>query len=111
MKKAALLLALFLALPALAAAQDWHNVSIIDTQCAAKVKSNPDAHTRSCALACSKSGYGIVDKDGNYLKLDQNGNQQALKLLESSSKRDHLRVDVKGEKVGDVIHVESLKLL
>ena len=111
MRRATVLMAMFLALPAFAAAESWSNVSMIDTQCSTKAKANPDAHTKSCALACAKSGFGIVDNDGNYLKFDAKGNQEAMKLLESTSKQDHLRVDVSGTKDGSVIHVQSLKLL
>ena len=110
MKKLSILLVLAMALPAFAAAEDWHNVSIIDTQCSAKVKADPDSHTRDCALTCAKSGFGIVDKDGNYLKFDKAGNEQALKLLQSSSAKDHLRVNVTGTKDGNVIHVQSVKM-
>jgi hypothetical protein len=111
MKRATVLMAVFLALPAFAAAEDWSNVSIIDTQCSTKAKADPDAHTKACALGCAKSGFGIVDKEGNYLKFDAKGNQEAMKLLESTNKQDHLRVDVSGTKEGGVIHVQSLKLL
>jgi hypothetical protein len=111
MKKAAVLMAVFLALPAFAAAENWSNVSIVDTQCSTKAKANPDAHTKSCALSCAKSGFGIVDKDGTYLKFDAKGNQEAMKALEGTNKQDHLRVDVSGTKEGGVIHVQSLKLL
>jgi hypothetical protein len=111
LKRISLLLALAVALPALASAEAWNNVSIIDTQCAAKARANPDAHTRSCALTCSKSGFGIVDNDGNYLKFDDQGNQEAMKLLQNTDKKDHLRVDVTGNKDGNLIHVESLRLL
>lgn len=111
MKRAVLLMAAFLALPAFAAAEDWSNVSMIDTQCATKAKANPDAHTKSCLMMCSKSGFGIVDKSGNYLKFDAKGNEEATKLVENSNKQDHIRVDVSGKKEGDVIHVQSLKML
>ena len=111
MKRAAAVIAVLMALPAFAAAEDWSNVAMIDTQCATKAKANPDAHTKACALACAKSGFGIVDNSGNYLKFDAKGNQEAMKLLESSNKQDHLRVDVSGKKEGEVIHVQSLKLL
>ncbi|HEX4284590.1 MAG TPA: hypothetical protein VHZ28_05825 [Terracidiphilus sp.] len=63
------------------------------------------------ATLFSKSGFGILDEKGNYLKFDNKGNQQALKLLESTGKQDHLRVDVSGTADGSVIHVRSLKLL
>ena len=111
MKRICAFLMLTLAFPAFAAAEDWKNVPIIDRQCSMKAKADADAHTRSCALACAKSGFGIVDKDGNYLKFDSKGNQEALKQLQDSSKKDHLRVDVSGTKKGDVIQLESVKLL
>lgn len=111
MKRAVVLMAACLALPAFAAAENWSNVSMIDTQCSTKAKANPDAHTKSCAMACAKSGFGIIDNNGNYLKFDAKGNQEALKLLESSNKTDHIRVDVSGKKDGDVIHVQSVKMM
>jgi len=111
MKRAVVVMAVLMALPAFAAAEDWSNVAMIDTQCSTKAKANPDAHTKACALACAKSGFGIVDNSGNYLKFDAKGNAEAMKLLESSIKQDHLRVDVSGKKDGDLIHVQSLKLL
>jgi hypothetical protein len=110
MKRISLLLILALALPALAAAEDWSNVSIIDTKCSDMAKADPDAHTRACALKCAKGGYGILDKDGNYLRFDEKGNQEAMKLLQNTDKKDHLRVNVSGEKKGDMIKVQSLKM-
>jgi hypothetical protein len=111
MKKAVVLMGVLLALPSFAAAEDWANVSMIDTQCSTKAKADPDAHTKACALACAKSGFGIIDKDGNYLKFDAKGNQEAMKLLEDTNKTDHIRVDVSGKKDGSVIHVASVKLM
>lgn len=111
MKKLTILLSLVLAFPAFAAAESWTNVSIVDTQCSKKVAANPDAHARSCALACAKSGFGIIDKNGQYLKFDTKGNDEATKLLQSSSEKDHLRVNVNGQKQGETIRVRSLKLM
>jgi hypothetical protein len=111
MKRVVLLAAVALMLPAFAAAEDWSGVSIVDVQCSAKAKQNADAHTRDCALMCAKSGFGIVDKSGNFLKFDAKGNQEAQKLLENSSKKDHLRVNVTGTKDGDTIHVQSLSMV
>jgi hypothetical protein len=110
MKKITLLMILVMALPLFASAEDWNNVSIIDTQCSTKAKADPNSHTRSCALTCAKSGFGILDKDGHYFKFDAQGNADALKLLQSSTKKDHLRVSVSGTKEGDIIHVQSLKM-
>jgi hypothetical protein len=70
-------------------------------------KSDPDSNTRDCALTCAKSGFGIVDKEG---RLNDKGNQEALKLPQSSSKKDPLRVDVTGSKEGSVMQVKSLKM-
>ena len=111
MKRVVVVMSARLALPMFAAAEAWSNVAMIATQCATKAKSNPDAHTKSCALACAKSGFGIVDKDGNYLTFDAKGNQEARSALESSSKQDHIRVNVSGKREGDVIHVERVKML
>ncbi len=110
MKKMILLTVFAMTLPLLCAAEDWSNVSLVDTKCAAKVKADPDAHTRSCAMQCAKSGFGILTKDGQYLKLDENGNKEAMKLLEASDKKDHIRVNVSGELKGDTIQVKSVKM-
>ena len=110
MKRISLLMVLAMALPMFATAETWSNVSIVDTQCSKKAKADPDAHTRDCALTCAKSGFGILDKDGNYLKFDAKGNSEATKLLQGSTKKDHLRVNVTGEKQGDVIQVQSLTM-
>ena len=87
LKRIAFILAIAGALPAFAATESWKNVSMIDTQCSQKAKADPDAHTKDCALMCAKSGFGIVDGSGNYLKFDDQGNQEAIKALQGSSKR------------------------
>lgn len=111
MKRVVAIVACALLFPVFAAAENWSNVPIIDSHCAAKAKANPDAHPRDCALMCAKSGYGIIDKSGNYLKFDAEGSEKAKELLEKSSAKDHLRVNVTGTRQGNVIHVESLSLL
>ncbi len=110
MKRLTFLMVLAIALPAFAAAETWSNVSMIDTQCSTKAKADPDSHTRECALTCAKSGFGILDKDGNYLKFDARGNAEAMKLLQNTTKKDHLRVNVTGEKQGNIIEVQLLKM-
>jgi hypothetical protein len=45
---------------------------------------------------------------GTHLKFDAKGNAEALKLLQNTDKKDHLRVNVTGEKQGDVIHIQSV---
>src|SRR5436305_14564057 len=74
-------LTLFIATPLFCAAETWTDAALVDANCAAKVKSNPDAHTKDCALKCSKSGYGILTADGTFLKFDSQGNEQATTAL------------------------------
>ena len=98
-------------LPAIAAAATYNDVPVIDVSCSKKAAANPDAHTRSCALACEKSGFGIVTSDHQFLKFDAAGNKEITKELESSKKTDHLRVNVSGEVKDGVLVVSSVKLL
>ena len=106
MKKFVIVAALLFSTAAFAS--DWKNVVLIDQACSAKAKANPDAHTRACAIQCSKSGYGILTQDGQFLKFDDKGNQEAAKLLGSSDKKDHLRVNVQGQETNGTIAVSSL---
>jgi len=110
MKKTVLvMLVLALALPLSAA--EWKNVSLMDASCAAKKErmADPDAHARSCALKCAKSGYGAV-VDGKFVKFDAKGSDLAKEALEKSDKKDHLRATVNGEMKDGVIQVSSLTL-
>jgi len=113
MKKVLLLAsAALLALPLVARAETWKDVSLLDTMCAAKEKvaKDPDSHPTACALQCSKSGFGIVDSSGKYLKFDKAGNEQVVTALKSTKKTDHLRVTVDGDLKGDTIAVKSVTL-
>ena len=109
MHRSLALTALFTA-PLLCAAETWNDVSIVDANCSTKVKDNPDAHTRNCAMQCAKSGFGILTADGTYLKFDSHSNQEALAALQNSQAKDHLRATVTGDREGDTIKVKSLKL-
>jgi hypothetical protein len=100
----------FFAAPLLCGAETWTDVSIVDANCAAKVKTNPDAHTLNCALQCSKSGFGILTADGTFLKFDSQGNKQALRALTQSQATDHLRATVTGDREGDTVKVKSIKM-
>jgi hypothetical protein len=112
MKKALLAASILALVPLAALAEEWKNVSLLDTMCASKEKvaRDPDSHPTSCALQCAKSGYGIIGSDGKYLKFDPAGNDQVLAELKSTKKKDHLRVTVDGERKGDTIAVKSVKL-
>lgn len=111
MKRAALVtLAGFLALPFAAAAETWKNVTVIDTLCVSKFKADPDKHTTQCALQCVKGGYGLIDRDGSYLKFDAAGNAKTVAALKATKKADHLRATVTGEKDGDTLEVSSIAI-
>jgi hypothetical protein len=75
------------------------------------VAAYPDSHTRACALKCQQSGFGIVTKDKQFLKLDAKGNAEVVSALKASDKKDHLRANVTGDVEGDTIKVSSVKLL
>lgn len=94
----------------LAMAEEWKGVPVVDTHCVGKVKADPDKHARSCALQCSKGGYGLLTSDGTYLKFDAAGDEKTLAALKASSKTDHLRADVTGERSGDTLKVTSIEL-
>jgi len=110
MKKLVPVVLLLLATAAFAGDSTWKGVPLVDTMCEAKVKDKPDSHTTSCAIACAKGGFGIIDADGTYLKFDEKGNKQALAALKATSKSDHIRATVVGERDGDVIKVKTLSL-
>ena len=97
-------------LPVFAYAETWNNVPLVDANCAAKVKANPDAHTRECALQCSKSGYGILAADGTFLRFDSTGNDRAMAALQGSQASDDLRVTITGDREASTIKVKTLKL-
>ena len=99
------------AFPLAAAAETWNNAPLVDQNCSAKFTlKDADTHTRSCALACASSGYGILTSDGKFLKFDDAGSKKALAALKASKKSDHLRATVTGEAANGTIKVESLKL-
>lgn len=73
---------------------------LMDAACGARVAANAEktaAHTVACALmdSCRASGYGLILK-GQFLKFDQPGDTQALKLLKASRTRDNVTVKVTG---------------
>jgi hypothetical protein len=99
-----------LAMPFAALAERWENVPLVDKACGEKFKGHPDDHPAACLKKCATKGLGIMTSDGNWLKLDAAGNKQAVAALDKAEKKDHIRVNVNGEKQGDTIKVASLKL-
>jgi hypothetical protein len=113
MRKLASFLVLFglCAMPALAAAETYKNVPVVDVNCSKKVAADPDSHPRACALKCAASGFGIVTQDKQFLKFDAEGNAKIVEALKASAKKDHLRVDVSGDVHGDTLKVTAINLL
>jgi hypothetical protein len=95
---------------AVASAETWSNVSLVDKMCVEKVKSDPDKHETSCLISCANSGYGVLMADGTWVKFDKKGNEEALKALKATKKTDGIRVTVTGEKQGDTIKVSTLTI-
>ncbi|HQT95403.1 MAG TPA: hypothetical protein PLB88_11270 [Thermoanaerobaculaceae bacterium] len=113
MSKRSLLTAVMLsllALPAIAAAETWKNVPLIDHNCVNKVKADPDKHPTSCLLRCAKSGYGVLTSDGTWVKFDAKGNEEALAALKATTKTSGIRVTVEGERSGDMIKVQTVTI-
>jgi hypothetical protein len=110
MKKTVLAtLVLMIALPL--AAETWKNVSLMDADCAGKKQAmaSPEKHTKSCALQCSKSGYGAV-VDGKFVKFDKHGSELAAEAIKSTDKKDNLRADITGEMKNGEIAVSKLEM-
>jgi hypothetical protein len=88
---------------------------LVDKACSAETKSHDAAkgHSRDCALMddCKSSGFGIVTKDGKFLKFDAAGDKMALEALGKSTKENNFAVTVDGMVEADSIKVKSLKLM
>jgi hypothetical protein len=113
MKMRPILLALLvasLAASSLAAVDTWKHVVLVDAMCAENVKANPDRHTTDCAIHCAGAGLGVLTADSTFLKFDDAGTKQALAVMKATTKKDHLRATVTGERAGNTIKVKSLKL-
>src|SRR6202161_1543994 len=101
------LLSIIVLAAALASAETFSG-TVVDVMCKGK---DLAGHTRSCALDCAKSGFGLVQADGKFLKFDESGNARTLTMLKKSSKEKDLKVKVSGTLDGDVIKVQSVELL
>ena len=98
------LLALTLTAPLLAA--DSFTGTIVDIMCRGK---DLASHTRECAIACSKSGYGMVTAEGKFLKFDETGNAKTLAGLKKLTREKDLKAKVSGTLNGDVLKVETIE--
>jgi hypothetical protein len=97
---------LWLTFAAAACAADFSG-TVVDINCRAKDLAN---HERSCAITCSKSGYGLVTADGKFLKFDESGNARTLAALKKSTKEKDLKAKVTGTLDGDVLKVQAVEL-
>ncbi len=83
------------------------NGTVIDVMCKDK---DAAAHTKDCAMSCSKSGFGLVTSDGKFLKFDEKGNAKATAALKATKKSSDLKATVKGTADGDVLKVDSITI-
>ncbi|MGA9406613.1 MAG: hypothetical protein WBW71_05720 [Bacteroidota bacterium] len=91
---------------------------LVDKMCAiGMAKKSPEEamakaakHTKSCALeeSCQESGYGLMSA-GVWYKFDDNGDKQALALLQKTQKKNDITVAVTGTRDGDIFKVTSIK--
>jgi hypothetical protein len=82
--------------------------TVVDVMCKNK---DLAGHTRSCAVDCAKSGFGLVQADGKFLKFDESGNARTFSMLKKSSKEKDLKIKVTGTLDGEVIKVQAVELL
>jgi hypothetical protein len=101
------LCSIFLLAVAIASAETFSG-TVVDVMCKNK---DLAGHTRSCALDCAKSGFGVVQADGKFLKFDESGNARTLSLLKKSAKEKDLKIKVTGTLEGEVIKVQAVELL
>jgi len=100
-------LVLFAILTSFAAYGETWSGTLVDVMCKGK---DLAGHTAKCALACSKSGYGVVLADGKFLKFDETGNAKTLATLKATTKEKDLKVKVNGAIEDETIKVSSIEL-
>jgi len=94
------------ALAAAALAETWSG-TLVDVMCKGK---DLAGHTTKCAVACAKSGYGLVLADGKFVKFDETGNAKALAALKATAKEKDLKAKVTGALDGETIKVSAIEL-
>ncbi|MEA2491110.1 MAG: hypothetical protein QOH21_2902 [Acidobacteriota bacterium] len=72
---------------------------------------NPAEHTRSCALDCKSTGFGLAMANGDWLPFDATGNRKAVEALEASTQSADLKVRVEGRRDKGVLLVSSIVLI
>lgn len=95
---------------------------LADVQCGHAGKSkdgtdlsvHPEKYTLECALSeeCMASGYGLFMKDEKgvykFFPFDADGSRMALAVLQKSTRKDGLLVELKYEKKDDMIQLVSI---
>jgi hypothetical protein len=100
-----LTLAMSLSLALTAQQQTWTGY-LSDAACSRQIVAD---HPVSCMKGCERSGFGIVRKDGSFLKFDADGNKIARQLLDETSKQKEVEVEVSGSIEGQTIRVREIK--
>lgn len=78
----------------------------------ADLKNKPEDHTVACQVACAKSGYGLMMKDGatyKFVPFKGKGNELATSLLKSTTRTKGMYVEVTGEMEDGAIEVSGMK--
>jgi hypothetical protein len=89
---------------------------LIDASCAVRGTRRPDfgaGHQLTCLRmpSCAASGYGVLTDDKRFIKFDQDGNEQAKKLLADLTPQANIKVNVSGNVNGDRMTVTTMRLL
>ena len=87
-------------------AETWTG-TLVDVMCKDK---DVAAHTTKCAIACAKSGYGLVLSDGKFVKFNEKGNAKALAALKATKKEKDLKAKVTGKFDAGVVNVDTVEL-
>lgn len=78
----------------------------------ADLKNNPGDHTVACQVACAKSGYGLMMKDGatyKFVPFTGKGDELATSLLKSTTRTKGMYVEVTGDMKDGSIEVSGMK--
>jgi hypothetical protein len=89
---------------------------VVDLACAKDMIGKDDAmtkaanHTKKCALEemCAASGYGLFS-DGKWYKFDEAGDKLAKALIEKTTKKKEIAVEVTGKMGDGTMAVTSIK--
>ena len=78
----------------------------------ADLKNKPEDHTVACEVACAKSGYGLIMKDGatyKFVPFSGKGNELASSLLKNTTRTKDMYVEVTGYMKQGSIDVKGMK--